>query len=128
MLQGVEAERRDGGGVGMSIDAEDAAFLTQGVAFEVQVDCLGLDLPRLGPCRHVLFPGSANLSGPPEPYVGGLAPNRQCPSVPPPMWRAQHLTRAAAAAGPDAERAFPRAPLRAAPRRAHSRWADWLSG
>ena len=57
--------------------------------------------------------GSANLSGPPEPYVGGLAPNRQCPSVSPPMRRAQHLTRAAAAAGPDAERAIQRAPLRA---------------
>ena len=42
MLQGVEAERRDGGGVRMSVDAEDAAFLTQGIAFEVQVDCLGL--------------------------------------------------------------------------------------
>ena len=37
MLQGVQAERRDGRGVGMAEDAEDAAFLAQRVAVEVEV-------------------------------------------------------------------------------------------
>ena len=34
MLQGVEAERGDRRGVGMAIDAEDAAFLAQLVVIE----------------------------------------------------------------------------------------------
>ena len=37
MLQGVEAERGDGGGVGMAEDAEDAAFLAQTVGVQVEV-------------------------------------------------------------------------------------------
>ena len=37
MLQGVQAERRDRGGVGVAEDAEDAAFLAQRVAVEVEV-------------------------------------------------------------------------------------------
>jgi hypothetical protein len=35
MLQGMQAERRDGGGIGMAEDAEDAAFLAQPVAVEI---------------------------------------------------------------------------------------------
>ena len=35
MLKGMEAERRDGGGVGMTEDAEDAAFLAEGLGFEI---------------------------------------------------------------------------------------------
>ena len=41
MLEGVQAERRDGGGIGMAEDAEHAAFLAQRVRFqvvEIQVD------------------------------------------------------------------------------------------
>ena len=37
VLQGVEAERDDRRGVGVAEDAEDAAFLAQGVAVEVEV-------------------------------------------------------------------------------------------
>ena len=37
MLQGVEAERDDRRGVRVAVDAEDAAFLAQGVAVEVEV-------------------------------------------------------------------------------------------
>ena len=37
VLQGVQAERGDGGGVRMAEDAEDAAFLAQPVAVEVEV-------------------------------------------------------------------------------------------
>ena len=37
VLQGVKAERRQGCGVGVAIDAEDAAFLAQPVAVEVEV-------------------------------------------------------------------------------------------
>ena len=37
MLQRVQAERGDGGGVGMAEDAEDAAFLAQRVAVEIEV-------------------------------------------------------------------------------------------
>ncbi len=47
MLEGVKAEGRDRRRIRVAIDAEDAAFLAQGVAFEVKVDRLGLDLPRL---------------------------------------------------------------------------------
>ena len=47
MLEGVKAEGRDRRRVRMAVDAEDAAFLAQGVAVEVKVDLLGLDLPRL---------------------------------------------------------------------------------
>ena len=35
MLQGVQSERGDGGGVGMAEDAEHAAFLAQRVAFQI---------------------------------------------------------------------------------------------
>ena len=37
MLERVEAERREGGGVVMAVDAEDAAFLAQRVAVEVEI-------------------------------------------------------------------------------------------
>ena len=37
MLQGVQAERGDGGGLGMAEDAEHAAFLAQRVAFEIGI-------------------------------------------------------------------------------------------
>ena len=37
MLQGVQAERGDRGGVGMAEDAEDAAFLAQPVAVEIEI-------------------------------------------------------------------------------------------
>ena len=37
MLQRVQAERGDRGGVGMAVDAEDAAFLAQRVAVEVEI-------------------------------------------------------------------------------------------
>ena len=37
MLQGVQAERGDRGGVGMAEDAEDAAFLAQAVAVEIEI-------------------------------------------------------------------------------------------
>ena len=43
MLQGVEAERRDGGGVGVSKNAEDAAFFPQAVALTVDVEDPGVD-------------------------------------------------------------------------------------
>ena len=36
VLQGVQAERGDGGGVGMAEDAEDAAFLAQPVVVQVE--------------------------------------------------------------------------------------------
>src|SRR5262249_10193891 len=36
MLQGVQAERRDGGGVGMAEDTEHAAFFAQPVAVEIE--------------------------------------------------------------------------------------------
>ena len=39
VLQGVQAERCDGGGVGVSIDAEHAAFLAQPVAIQFEVQC-----------------------------------------------------------------------------------------
>ncbi len=52
MLEGVQAEGRDGGGIGMAEDAEDAAFLVQGVPVAVEVRGTGLDLRGLGPCRH----------------------------------------------------------------------------
>ena len=35
MLEGVKAERRDSGGVGVAVDAEDAAFLAERVALQV---------------------------------------------------------------------------------------------
>ena len=38
MLQGMQAERGDRGGVGMAEDAEHAAFLAQAVGFEVEVE------------------------------------------------------------------------------------------
>ena len=38
MLKGVEAERGDGGGVGMAEDAEDAAFLAERVAVHVGIE------------------------------------------------------------------------------------------
>ena len=38
MLERVQAERRDGGGVGMAVDAEHAAFLAQAVGVEVQIE------------------------------------------------------------------------------------------
>ena len=38
VLQGVQAERGDGGGVGVSVDAEHAAFLAQPVAVELEVE------------------------------------------------------------------------------------------
>ena len=48
MLQGVQAERRDRGGIRMAEDAEDAAFFAQRIAVEVEVHRLsGLNLPRL---------------------------------------------------------------------------------
>ena len=37
MLQGVQPERGDGGGVGVAEDAEHAAFLAQRVAFQIEV-------------------------------------------------------------------------------------------
>ena len=37
VLQGVQAERGDGGGIGVAEDAEHAAFLAQPVAVEVRV-------------------------------------------------------------------------------------------
>ena len=36
MLQRMEAERRDRGGVGVAEDAEDAAFFAQPVAFKIE--------------------------------------------------------------------------------------------
>ena len=46
MLQGVQAECGDGGGVGMAEDAEHAAFLAQRVAFEIvlQFDRAGVQV------------------------------------------------------------------------------------
>jgi hypothetical protein len=35
MLEGVEAERRDGGGIRVSIDAEYAAFLADRISLQV---------------------------------------------------------------------------------------------
>ncbi|MGY4487507.1 hypothetical protein ACVWWR_006698 [Bradyrhizobium sp. LM3.2] len=35
VLKGMEAERRDGGGIGVAIDAEDAAFLAQRIPFQI---------------------------------------------------------------------------------------------
>ena len=37
VLESMKAERGDGGGVGVSVDAEDAAFLAQPVAIEGEV-------------------------------------------------------------------------------------------
>ena len=37
MLQGVQSERRDGGGFGVAEDAEHAAFLAQRVAFQIGI-------------------------------------------------------------------------------------------
>ena len=48
MLQGVEAERRDRGGGGMAENAENAAFLTQPVGFEIKRKTIRPDLTRLG--------------------------------------------------------------------------------
>ena len=47
MLQGMEAEGRDGGRFRVPVDAEDAAFFAQGIAVEVEVHLLRGDLPRL---------------------------------------------------------------------------------
>src|SRR3974390_1171818 len=38
VLQGVQAERGDGGGIGMAVNAEHTAFLAEPVAVEVKVD------------------------------------------------------------------------------------------
>ncbi|MGY4436636.1 hypothetical protein ACVWWO_009113 [Bradyrhizobium sp. F1.13.1] len=35
VLKGVEAERRDGGGIGVAVDAEDAAFLAQRIPLQI---------------------------------------------------------------------------------------------
>ena len=35
MLKGVEAERRDGGGIRVAVDAEDAAFLAERIALQI---------------------------------------------------------------------------------------------
>ena len=48
MLEGVEAERRDRRRVRMAVDAEDAAFLAQRVAVEVEVH-----LPWAGPATSL---------------------------------------------------------------------------
>ena len=49
MLQGVEAERHDRGGIRMAVDAEDAAFLAQGVAVEVEIAAERLARPGSAP-------------------------------------------------------------------------------
>ena len=47
MLEGVQAERRDGGGVRVAEDAEDAAFLAQRVAVADRGPLPGLGRPGL---------------------------------------------------------------------------------
>ena len=71
MLQGVQAERRDGRGVRMAEDAEDAAFLAQRVAVEVKVGPRGIGLPRLGSLRHRTLSSARRAR---KPYVGSLWP------------------------------------------------------
>ncbi len=44
MLEGVEAERRDGGGVGMAENAEDAAFFAQAIGLGIELGVF------VGPC------------------------------------------------------------------------------
>ena len=70
MLQGVQAERRDGGGIRMAEDAEDAAFLAQRVAVAVEVGAeWGWTCAGLGPCRHDRFlSGRRRRSSPRRPY------------------------------------------------------------
>jgi hypothetical protein len=74
VLQGVEPERRDGGGIRMPVDAEDAAFFTQGIAVEVQVHLFRGDLPRLRQSRHRSILGIRASTGA-GPYLVGLGPN-----------------------------------------------------
>ena len=54
MLEGVQAERGDGGGLGMAEDAEHAAFLAQRVAFEIvlQIDRTGVSVRLRGVDRE----------------------------------------------------------------------------
>ena len=46
MLQGVQSERGDGGGLGMAEDAEHPAFLAQGVAVQIGIFQTGCSRPR----------------------------------------------------------------------------------
>jgi hypothetical protein len=57
MLQGVEPQGGDRRRIRMTVDAEDTAFFTQGIAVEVEVHLLRGDLPRLRPGRHHDFLG-----------------------------------------------------------------------
>src|SRR5258705_9124547 len=47
MLERVQAERGDGGGVGMAENSEYAAFLTQAVAIHIRKACCGRRLVHL---------------------------------------------------------------------------------
>ena len=69
VLQGVEAERDDRRGIRVAVDAEDAAFLAQGVAVEVEVD-RGSPLPPVGRCCHERRSFGAPADLEPAPYVG----------------------------------------------------------
>ena len=48
MLQSVQSERGDGGGIGVAEDAEHAAFLAQRVAFQVGILQVGILQVQIG--------------------------------------------------------------------------------
>src|SRR5215204_7759792 len=68
VLQGVEPKRDDRRGIRVAVDAEDAAFLAQGVAVEVGFQ-RGFHLPPVGRCCH-----ERRSFGAP----GGPTPSRLC--------------------------------------------------
>ena len=63
VLEGVQSERGDGGGIGMTEDAEDSAFFTQAVGVGVVV------LERIGDRRfETRHGGHHHLVAPERPY------------------------------------------------------------
>ena len=80
MLEGVQAERRDRGGVGVAEDAEDAALLAQPVVVEIEAVCAWsfdhvAHLASRGHPADVRQPRSATL-----PSISRLHPGRSdCP-------------------------------------------------
>ena len=64
MLQRVQAERRDGGGVRMAEDAEHAAFLVQAVLVQVDVlvDALGEGEAVFGSIHRPAFRAPAGVT------------------------------------------------------------------
>ena len=69
MLERVQAERGDGGGVGMAEDAEHAALLAQAVGIRIEFDAVA----RSEPCWSIGYPRLARRAPDDRARIAGLA-------------------------------------------------------